>query len=71
MDWDIEYQKCKNSPYYFYTNYFLIDGKPATTCLTEAEFNEQFELMQMWNPKRYFKYIFRNARRPLIFFKSK
>lgn len=37
-----EIQKCKASPYYFYTHYFIINGKPATTVLTEEEFNIRF-----------------------------
>ncbi len=37
-----EIEKCKASPYYFYTHYFLINGKPATTTMTETEFNNHF-----------------------------
>lgn len=35
--------KCKNNPYYFFTNYLTVDGKKATTHLSESEFNEMFE----------------------------
>jgi len=37
-----EIEKCKKSPYYFYTHYVQINGKPATTKYTEKEFNEIF-----------------------------
>lgn len=40
--WQSEMEKCKASPYYFYTKYVLVDGKPFTTNLTEEEFNEEF-----------------------------
>lgn len=42
-NWDEEKKKCIESPYYFYTTYCLVNGKPATTRLTEKEFNEQFK----------------------------
>lgn len=38
-----EMGKCKNSPYYFYTNYFMVDGEKATTHLSEKDFNEQWK----------------------------
>jgi len=37
-----EIDKCKASPYYFYTHYFMINGKPATTTISEEEFNKHF-----------------------------
>lgn len=37
-----EAEKCNKSPYYFYTHYFMVNGKPATTILSEEEFNKQF-----------------------------
>lgn len=42
--WKEEYQKCLASPYYHYTTYFLVNGKPATTHLTEEQFNDFFKL---------------------------
>ena len=36
----IEMEKCKSSPYYFFINYYTINGKPAKTNLTEKEFND-------------------------------
>jgi hypothetical protein len=41
MDIKEEYEKCINSAYYFYTKYFYINNKPATTNLTEEEFNKR------------------------------
>lgn len=37
-----ELDKCKQSPYYFYTNYWTINGQKATTMLSEEEFNKIF-----------------------------
>lgn len=37
-----ELEKCKASPYYFYTTYFQVNGQPATTRLSEEEFNREF-----------------------------
>lgn len=37
-----EFRRCKESHWYFYTNYVMIDGKKATTELTEEEFNKTF-----------------------------
>lgn len=42
--WEEELKKCISSPYYFYINYVKIVGpdgeqRPATTILTEEEFN--------------------------------
>lgn len=37
-----EIEKCKNSPYYFFTNYCLIDGKPVKTRFDEEHFNQFF-----------------------------
>lgn len=46
VNWEEEMQKCNTSPYYFYTNYIVVETpegpKKATTCLTEEEFNKQF-----------------------------
>lgn len=38
-----EFEKCKQNPYYFYTKYFTVNGKKATTSLSEEEFNELFK----------------------------
>ena len=38
--------KCINNPYYLYTNYILINGKPATTPLNQEEFNKEFREME-------------------------
>lgn len=35
----IEFEKCKNSIYYFATKYLTINNKPFSTYLTEDEFN--------------------------------
>jgi hypothetical protein len=35
-----ELEKCKESPYYYFTNYYIINGEKATTRLTEKEFNK-------------------------------
>lgn len=40
IDWEEELEKCKESPYYFATNYMTVDGKPFTTHYSEREFNE-------------------------------
>lgn len=37
-----EMQKCKDNPYYYFTTYITINGEPATTNLTEEQFNKQF-----------------------------
>ena len=37
--WEEELRKCKESPYYFFTNYYTVDGKKATTRLNEEDFN--------------------------------
>ena len=37
-----EMDKCKNNPYYYYTHYCIVNGKPATTNLAEEAFNELF-----------------------------
>ena len=34
-----ELRRCKESPWYFYTNYLTIDGKKGKTMMTEDEFN--------------------------------
>ncbi len=45
VDWKEEMDKCIESPYYFYTTYFMVDGKKATTFLSEEEFNKSFKLL--------------------------
>lgn len=42
IDWKVEMEKCKNSFYYFFTNYYLVDGKKVTTRYKEDEFNMLF-----------------------------
>jgi hypothetical protein len=42
-------EKCKNSPYFFATNYLTINGKPFSTMLSEEEFNKQF--LSLSNPE--------------------
>jgi len=46
-DWKEEIEKCKASPYYWYTNYcyvHTVDGpKLATTRLSEEDFNKLFQ----------------------------
>jgi hypothetical protein len=44
-----ELRKCVASPYYFFTKYVLIDGKPATTMLSEETFNDYFKAMTTTN----------------------
>jgi len=39
-----EYNKCRNSPYYFMTKYMTVNGKPFTTELTEEEFNKKVKI---------------------------
>jgi len=38
---DDEIRKCLESPYYFATKYWKVNGKPFTTNLSEEEFNRQ------------------------------
>lgn len=38
-----EIKKCTDSPYYFYTTYFMVNGEKATTRLSEEEFNRLFK----------------------------
>lgn len=38
-----ELQKCIDSPYYFFTTYFRIDGELTHTFLSEEEFNFIFK----------------------------
>lgn len=37
-----EIEKCNNDPYYFFTKYVTVDGKPATTFLSKEVFNDFF-----------------------------
>jgi len=41
--WKNEMEKCKESPYYFFKNYWKVDGKTPTTFLTELEFNKEWK----------------------------
>lgn len=43
INWKEELERIKNSPYYFYTNFFIVEGRPATTHLNEEEFNKEWE----------------------------
>ncbi len=38
-----EIKKCKESPYYFATNYLIVDGRKFITTLSEKQFNELCE----------------------------
>jgi len=53
-----EFNKCKESPYYFATKYLKINGKPFETNYTEEEFNELFFIME--GTKKYDKNCKRN-----------
>jgi len=37
---NIEFEKCKSNPYYFFTKYCTINGRKATTHFSEKDFNE-------------------------------
>lgn len=37
-----EYQKCRDSPYYFAITYLTVNGKPFKTELSEEKFNERY-----------------------------
>lgn len=52
IDWDVEMEKCRASPYYYMTKYWIVDGKPFTTPLTEEEFNKQIKEAQNGNTYR-------------------
>lgn len=41
-DWEKEFKKCKESPWYFATTYYTINNQLFTTRLSEDEFNSQF-----------------------------
>lgn len=41
--WDKELVKCKESPYYFFTNYLTVNNEKLETFLTEEEFNKLFK----------------------------
>lgn len=43
---ELEFNKCKESPYYYATKYLKIKGKPFTTLLNEKEFNYQFNKLK-------------------------
>jgi hypothetical protein len=40
--WTREYGKCLESPWYFFTKYAVVDGKPPVTPLNEEAFNALF-----------------------------
>ena len=42
INWEVEMEKCKNSFYYFFTNYYLVDGKKPVVKHSEEEFNRLF-----------------------------
>lgn len=44
--WEAEYKKCKEDPHHFFTTYWLVNGKPATTHMSKNEFNEFFALKE-------------------------
>jgi len=44
--WIQELEKCKNSFYYYLTNYFLVGGKKVKTGYTEKEINELYRQCQ-------------------------
>lgn len=50
MDWNSELEKCRNSFYYFFSNYFLVGGEKVKTKYSEKEINE------MWNNYKRNKY---------------
>lgn len=39
---DKEIERCWNSPYYYFTTYYTIDGKVAKTDMSENNFNMMF-----------------------------
>jgi hypothetical protein len=41
-----EFEKCKASPYYFYANYWTVNGKKPVIKLSEEQFNKIFS---QWN----------------------
>ncbi len=61
MDWDVEYKKCQEDPHYFFTTYWLVDGKPGTTHMTKEQFNDFFELEKIMK-RNHKEELFRNAR---------
>ncbi len=74
MDWDAEYKKCLEDPHHFFTTYWMVDGKPATTHMTKEQFNDFFKLKQMVeNPPRHRLFQERGAtftKSELEFYKS-
>lgn len=46
--WNREFEKCKNSPAYFYNNYIEINGKPPIKKVTD----EQMRSMIIVNARR-------------------
>lgn len=40
--WEEEFNKCKQSPFYYYKTYWKVNGGDATTLLSEEEFNKYF-----------------------------
>lgn len=52
-EWLQDFEKCKQSPYYFMTRYWQIDGKPFTTPLSKEQFNEIVNELSVVNiPKK-------------------
>jgi hypothetical protein len=49
-----EFQKCVDSPYYFFTTYFKVNGQPAKTIYSEEEFNKIFKQMSELNPLKLY-----------------
>ena len=43
----LEFEKCKENPYYFMTKYWKVNGKLFTTILSEEEFNNQFKNLKL------------------------
>lgn len=48
---ELEFEKCKNNPYYFATTYLTIENKSGekvkfTTALNEKQFNNYFKMKE-------------------------
>lgn len=48
-NWIDELKKCQDSPYYFYTNYVLVNGKKPETWLTQQQFDDLYEKFKSGN----------------------
>lgn len=68
MNWEEEYRKCMESPYYFATHYIKIKTKSEiidfTTTIPEIDFNEMF-----WQNKYAFSWSLTEAN-TIYFFRS-